>query len=124
MGGGEVVGLAQVKDDRLLAAVGGPEQGAFPVRERPDMAVVVAARRLHFHDLRADVGEEHRGEGPRQDSGEVKDGDARQRALLRAHRRVLRSRLRHRQSGMTAVTSISTTHSGRARAGTTRPVET
>ena len=71
----------QVEHDAALVAVDGREVGAAPIlRVSPPRwtpgARLVALRRLDLHDVRAEIGEEHRRERPGQHAAEVDDADA------------------------------------------------
>ena len=72
-----ILGATQVQGDRLLPVVQRGEVQALPADERADGAGVVAVRRLlHLDDPRAELGEDERAVGAREDAGQVDDDDA------------------------------------------------
>jgi hypothetical protein len=74
----------EVERDRFLAPVDRGEIGRFSVFERAVLARVVALlRRLDLDHPRAQLGHQHRAIGTREDAGEIDDGDAGKRPLLR-----------------------------------------
>ncbi len=74
----------EVERDRFLAPVDRGEIGRFAIFERAVLARVVALlRRLDLDHPRAQLGHQHRAIGSREDAGEIDDGDAGKRPLLR-----------------------------------------
>jgi hypothetical protein len=85
--GATIVGL-QVEHDAALVAVDAHEVRAEAVGRvapprRPPAPRLVARRRLDLDDVGAEIGEEHRGERPGQDSAGVDDPDALERERWR-----------------------------------------
>ena len=76
---GDRIRMFEVQHQALLVAIHDREQGALPILHGADGAVVVALGRLHLHDFRAQIGQQGRGHGARQNPGEVQDADAVQR---------------------------------------------
>src|SRR5262249_3523312 len=74
-------GMADVERDAALVAIEGEERDRHAVRRGVTVAALVpGSRRLDLDDLRAQIGEEGRAEGPGEEPGQVEDADAGERA--------------------------------------------
>ena len=77
---GGALRAAEVEGDGALVPLHGVERAGLLARDRREPAQPVAAvARLDLHDVRAEVGEDHRREGPGEEAAEVEDADAGER---------------------------------------------
>src|SRR5439155_19859090 len=70
------IGFLEVHGDAALVAVAGRERRAHPVTAAQVAQVVATARTFDLDDVGAEVAEEHRAEGTRDDPREIEDADA------------------------------------------------
>ena len=83
----QIIRRLQVQHDRSLASVDVLKERAFAVAERPNMAVLVAARRLDLDHVGAEIGHQGRRVGAGEDTCEIEHHDALERAGSVRHRR-------------------------------------